>query len=214
MCAIFGSSDVSRLESLYKLNKERGSHAYALLEIVDKEGFISKGPGELKQFTCKPNTKFFVGHTQAPTSCEQHFSEETSHPFKHHFYSVAHNGIITNYRELQKLCPPGSYNNVDSSVIPPLLMESYFRTPEISCITDTLLQLEGTYSMWIWNHSTTELFLTKNGSTLFINDSGSEFSSVQLPGMNEIPDGSLYQLIDNRFKLIITVKSNSPFLIL
>lgn len=222
MCAIFGSSDVNTFKYLYKENLCRGDNAFGLLAICGKTmPFIKKYPrianfdNDIKDI--HPLITYFAGHTQAPTSSAQTFSEVTSHPFIQYPWIVAHNGIITNFEELKKLVPDDSYNIVDSSIIPALLKAySPKFVSKIKLLELVLEMLKGTYSVWIYNQCTHDLFIARCGSTLYADLSKGIFSSIMQPqfDMISLEDGGLYTKTANKLEQVGTFKQNSPFFIL
>jgi predicted glutamine amidotransferase len=46
---------------------------------------------------------FYLGHTQAPTSSSRKYSKETAHPFNTQHYTIAHNGVLSNFKELKEM---------------------------------------------------------------------------------------------------------------
>jgi glucosamine 6-phosphate synthetase-like amidotransferase/phosphosugar isomerase protein len=223
MCAVFGAFDLACFKKLYKDNRSRGDAAFGLLTLRGKTlPFIKKYKGianfdkDVRSFL--PDITYFVGHTQAPTSSAQTFDEQTTHPFIEYPWIVAHNGILTNFEELKKLVPEGSYNVVDSSIIPALLKKySPKFASKIKLLELVLGMLKGTYSIWAYNQQTHNLYIARCGSTLYADLEKGIFSSVmQLEPLDMIAlqDGGLYQKIDNRIEQVGTFSQNSPFFVL
>ena len=215
MCAIFGAADMGCFRVLYAANLSRGDFAFSCLsEDVDTYSIL-KQKDKYQHDIADIGKAYYAGHTQAPTSSAQTFDASTSHPFKCGHWIVAHNGVLTNYDELIKLIPAGSYNEVDSSVIPSLLTHQagVFET-EAGLILSVLTMLKGTYSLWLYNEETRNLYIARCGSTLYANKIDNEFSSVKVFDMVELEDGSLYQRTPEGLVNVGMFQSNSPFFIL
>ena len=133
MCGIYCSDDNNTFEVLEEANQSRGNFATGLLYtsiegdqthygIIRKEGSFN-----MEDTSIPENCNLFLGHNQAPTSSQRSFQDETSHPFEVGDWVVAHNGVLTNFKELQQECKVVPENPVDSYIIPYLLAENDYR---------------------------------------------------------------------------------------
>jgi glucosamine 6-phosphate synthetase-like amidotransferase/phosphosugar isomerase protein len=78
-----------------------------------------------------------------------------------------------------------------------------------------LSRLEGTYSLWIYNSKSNNVYIARAGSTLFMNRKTREFSSIKLPDIEEeVPEGKLFLITHNDIIEVETFKANSPFFVL
>ena len=71
MCGIFGSTDWERYNTLYQLNKDRGSFAYGgmyLYEGLDPIVQVTKGDSFQFEGPDVDAGQYYMGHTQGPTS--------------------------------------------------------------------------------------------------------------------------------------------------
>ena len=233
MCGLFGnlSGDYKQFMKLYQKNRERGDFAFGAFMthikksdditsiILRTEGeFTMPGNYEITMFDqvyTPDNFRTLLGHTQAPTSAKRSYSRETSHPFECGDWVVAHNGVLTNDRILaKKLHNQSSYNEVDSSVIPAMFSEhSSARAvkDDVETICNCLSQIEGTLGLWIYNYTSRSIYLARSGSTLFCNHLTNEFSSTREPKMEELAEGTLYQLTVEGCTAVGKFRSNSPF---
>ncbi|MBC8416793.1 hypothetical protein H8E06_00505 [bacterium] len=223
MCGIFGTTDFERYKTLYSLNQERGAFAYGgcYINISSKERVLHKVGGTISPPSILEDYEYCLGHTQGPTSSVREFAGDTSHPFRCGDWLVAHNGVLENDREII-----GKYgfehctSEVDTSVIPALL--DYYeiiapsRDHEVEAIVDMLEEISGTYSMWIVNEKTCNIYLARVGSTLFMNKDGTEFSSKTTKNFKSIPEGALlkYNKDTKRFEQIAIFDYDSPYFIL
>jgi predicted glutamine amidotransferase len=182
---------------------------------------LTKKPG-IKDFseTDERSVKvfdYFLCHVQAPTSSVREFHYETSHPFRLGNFQICHNGVLTNDK-LLKSQTTEYYNEVDSSVIPALLVEEEKLSGskyEREIISSVLSRLEGTYSLWIYNSKSNSVYIARAGSTLFMNRKTREFSSIKLPDIEEeVPEGELFEVADKEIIEVGTFKANSPFFVL
>ena len=206
MCGIFGSTDSERFKTLYELNKDRGSFAYGGMYIHREEvSDIQRSEGDSLQLEDKPGRQYYMGHTQAPTGAQRDFDTETSHPFKYNTWHVAHNGVLSNSKDLadQYGVDP---NPVDSAVIPPMMWYYHddnrddglfpFQREELA-IKAVCEKLEGTFSCWVHNTFTNHVYLIRSGSTLFVNYKTGDFSSTHAgrhEDMKALDDHAIYRV--------------------
>jgi glutamine phosphoribosylpyrophosphate amidotransferase len=223
MCAILGTFDYNRYQYLYKENLSRGDFAYGEIYLNKDHYLLTKKPG-IKDFSEVDERSakvfdYFLCHVQAPTSSVREFHIETSHPFQLGSFLVSHNGVLTNDK-LLKSQTKEYYNEVDSSVIPALLIEEVklcglkpVNKREI--ISSVLSRLEGTYSLWIYNSWSHNVYIARSGSTLFMNRKTREFSSIKLPDIEEeVPEGKLFEITDKEIVEVGEFKANSPFFVI
>lgn len=159
------------------------------------------------------NFDYFLGHTQAPTSAQRAFSPNTSHPFQLKEWLIAHNGVLTNHKELKQLIAnKKSFNVVDSSVIPALL-DMHFKkyNDEILAIIKTLSMLKGTFGLWIYNQKTANIYIARSGSTLYADFLNNEFSSLPDNDFVTVEEGLLYLLTKEGITSVGKFHINSPF---
>jgi len=221
MCGIFGATNKDRFKTLYELNRTRGDFAFGCCLITRDRStqYIDWQPGvaDLNDdiFTKESNYYYMLGHTQAPTSAQREFSERTSHPFVESNWVVAHNGVLSNFKYLKEKFIPDWDNPVDSSIIPFLLATFENETNcEASSLKQTLEELEGTYTLWIYNTNSKNLYIARCGSTLYFNVLENEFSSIKDTNMEPVPDNTIYQITQEGITLISGFDGHSPFLII
>jgi len=215
MCGIYGANDREKFLTLQKLNTERGDFCESSV-LVTKDGFeIHKVPKKAKKNYKFPKRKKFdlyLGHSQAPTSTKRLFNPETSHPFTVENWVVAHNGVLTNYKELVNQFQRPYNNPVDSSIIPYLMYKmSELSSNEIEIIVNSLEFLKGTFGVWIHNAFTGNTFLAKCGVTLFADIYDNCFSSVSYKFFDPLEEGTLYQLTSEGITSVATFDCDSPF---
>ena len=200
MCAIFGTKNKEQYDSLYELNHKRGGFAFSsVFRNKNGEFMIVKGRNYIKPLY---NSTYILSHDQAPTSSVRNYNYSTSHPFVLGDWVVAHNGVLTNHEELLE----NHSCEVDSSYIPALLDKE--NKGEVTSIENVCSLLEGTFACWIVNRSSGNIYLVKQGSTLFFD--GNTFSSVKFEGSVSLRDGVVY-LVEDIIAPIGKFKSNSPF---
>ncbi len=226
MCGIYCSDDNNTFEVLEEANQSRGNFATGLLYtsiegdqthygIIRKEGSFN-----MEDTSIPENCNLFLGHNQAPTSSQRSFQDETSHPFEVGDWVVAHNGVLTNFKELQQECKVVPENPVDSYIIPYLLAENDYRDGpsdgvvegEINNITKVLQRLEGTYAVWMYNTWSNNLYVARQGSTLFYK--GTHVSSIKGNGYTEVTEGTIYKYSPAGYEKVSTFEYKSPFLTL
>ena len=222
MCGIYCSDDLSTFEVLEQANRERGNFATGIVwSNKDTKNYdIQKFKGQIDwNETILPKNKnnIYFGHNQAPTSSERRWNANTSHPFLCGDWLVTHNGVLTNYRELVKQYLPDHVNKVDSSIIPALLAENDFmvgppsdKAEEVSNIASVLELLKGTFALWMFNVNSSNLYIARQGSTLF--HKGTNVSSIKGTGYKEVSEGIIYEFTNKGLNPIEGFVSDSPFL--
>lgn len=212
MCGIAGSSNFEKAYNLYKLNLQRGSQSTGLMavETGKKLYFIHKKPGILSEeefnllqekfSESNNNYNYFLFHSRAPTnSTETEWSEETTHPFNHEEYFVAHNGIITNFKEFHN----HESFKVDSSIIA-------YHLSLNQDIKKTYSNYQGLLTSWIFRLG--KLFLIKAGSSLWIDCDS--FSSSEFEGSTRIEDdGVIFEFKDKCLAEKERFEYNNPYFI-
>jgi glucosamine 6-phosphate synthetase-like amidotransferase/phosphosugar isomerase protein len=232
MCALYGSVSLSMFEVLYEANQPRGNFASSLVtlmkstndivddvSIIKQQGYINIDNLKLKE----KEHAYYAGHVQAPTSAVRKFNYDTSHPFEQEDWMVFHNGVLTNHEELNEKYCSWNVNKVDTSVIVSMLQEEWTdmkckKKPissieEVNIIEKICNRLEGTFALVIINTTSLNVYLVRQGSTLFYDNNGN-YSSIQGKTMKEVPEGKVLKLDrEFKFKEVGKFKSKSPFLI-
>jgi len=210
MCGIFGSNNIKTFRELCKKNTERGNFLRSVTYLFPQglqNNKLVKTKHELdftKPIAESPFCIYYLGHVQSPTSNVREFNQETSHPFTLNGQYLAHNGVLENDREIVHDMKLENYNDVDSSIILPLIEKVGFKA--------ALEMLQGIFSCWYYNSNTGSLRIFRSGSTLHYNDG--EFTSAAMPGYKYIDEGNVleYNFTSNRFKEVSKFKLNSvPF---
>lgn len=211
MCGIFGSFNASKFEVLDKANQQRGNFASGLM-YHDKTNFdIQKVEGCFDWDKINlPQGLMYLGHNQAPTSSARKWKEHTSHPFIFKNWVVAHNGVLTNFEELKAKFLPDHENVVDSSIIPALLCKFDSYVDDIKTLSEVLSMLEGTFGLWMVNTKNLNVYLARQGSTLFYDKNS--FSSTKGDSFTEMEEGIIYKFNKKGIKKVGDFKSKSPFL--
>jgi len=223
MCGIFGATEKDRFLTLYKLNKKRGTFATSLCLVTDKGDLIIhrwSGSVDVKLVETafqrdKAKIVLYLGHTQAPTSSKRKYDVKTAHPFNYENFTVAHNGVLTNFKEIKEQFDPKWSNPVDTSIIPVMLSESYKAgegslTP-VDTTSRVLGLLEGTFGVWIYDSNYNNTYIARCGSTVFVNYLYNEFSSVKFSQCELLPEGVLFQLTPEGITAVSQFDFDSPF---
>lgn len=226
MCAIFGSKNQSMFEVLYEANKFRGVFASSVCNIYlgknNREKVVVKKTKKEINFDIKinrldKNSSYFLGHVQAPTSKKQTYDVATSHPFETEDWVLAHNGVLTNFKQLNDQHCKYNINPVDTSVIINMLQDEYIISKikdEVKIISKVLSRLEGTFACYIVNRQSQSIYIVRQGSTLFFNEQG-DFSSIKGISMKEVPEGEIYKIMSSEsVKKVGMFKVKSPFLVI
>jgi glucosamine 6-phosphate synthetase-like amidotransferase/phosphosugar isomerase protein len=112
---------------------------------------------------------------------------------------------------------PEHSNIVDSSIIPALMLhfEGEIKgdtqsQKEINIISHVLSMLEGTFGVWVANLATLNVYIARQGSTLFFDKNS--FTSSKGQGYKEVKEGIIYKFNKKGFKQVGEFKLKSPFL--
>ena len=216
MCGIYGATTREQYITLQDLNHTRGDFCESSMLIKNDTGFeIHKVPYKAKKEYKFPKRKkfdLFLGHSQAPTSKKRIFDPDTSHPFIVENWIVAHNGVLTNYKELVNEFKRPYNCDVDSSIIPYVFysLESYYNN-ELDIIANGLEFLKGTFGLWIHNVQSNNTFIAKCGVTLFGDVYNNEFSSVKHASYESLEEGVIYQITPEGITQVATFDCDSPF---
>jgi predicted glutamine amidotransferase len=217
MCAIFGSYSKSMFEVLHTCNVERGIWAGgALAAKFDKPSpdiIRWENSTNIERRLTPFDADVYLGHLQAPTGATRKWSELTTHPFVVGDWIVAHNGVITNQSILEKTFNGNTKVAVDSMLIPIIINHLVEDKQQdiIKSIEATLSLIEGTFSVWIFNSKTKNIYIARQGSNLFADNSGN-FSSIN--GKNkwkEVAEGTLFGLSTTGLHAIGKFKNTTPF---
>lgn len=223
MCAIIGADNLSQLEILYGVNCERGMYASSLVCLQENNQIVHKQEGEIKfgDHKLDDSYDYFLSHMQAPTSSMRTWSYDTSHPFESLSWMVMHNGVLTNWKELNELYTPWNVNPVDTAVIACMLQQftedaadnNELKEP-IHIVKQVLELLEGTFALCIVDTDNNTVYLARQGSILHYHLNGS-FSTIPGKDYKLISEGDILTLTDfNTWTVAEKFKTNSPFLFL
>ena len=207
MCGIAAGSELIKTFNLYSSNLHRGCFSTGVL-LVDQDfkAWVLKQKGiasllELQKFieSNNINVRYVLMHSRAPTNTAEHtFEDNNNHPFCSDELYVAHNGIITNFKSLNK----DASLKVDSSIIPNLVRKEG--------IHKAFEQMQGLLTCWMYDEREKEIYFVKAGSTLFYSEDG-YFSSSRFENSNEVIDGSVYKLQDGSYSLVDKFEYCNPY---
>jgi len=218
MCAIFGSYNLSHFVRLYLTNKFRGNVSFGIAVLSSETNRWEIHRTTDSEQTLRilekygQNTRYYLGHIQAPTGSDRNINENTIHPFSYNNIHVAHNGILTNYEDLKREFNCNNIDsNVDSSIIPYIInyYKSLGKTTQ-EAIIETCNKLKGTFSLWIIDENN-DLYICRLSSTLFHEENW--FSSVKYMLMVPVPERTLFKLDlnNNTFYNVGTFAADSHF---
>lgn len=221
MCAIVGANNSSKFEVLYQANLPRGNFASGLIGLNsggDQMVLKKKGTIDFDQVQLDDINNYFIGHVQAPTSAKRSWSYDTSHPFESLSWSVVHNGVLTNYKQIRAKHIDWDVNPVDTAVIPNLLQhfteECRGECPAHEIIKRVLNMLEGTFALCMIDTDCNDVYIARQGSVLHYNDNG-DFSTLGGEGFKLVPEGTILMLKDYKsWEIVNQFETKSPFLFL
>ena len=211
MCSIIGSPRQETFSHLIDENLERGNFAYGIT-MIDLQHTTTNFGKSMPQYTLKRIVEkscydpvFFLGHLQSPTSAKRDFSVETTHPFEYRSKLLAHNGVLENFEQLKADNPELPVNEVDSSIILPLIDKYGLKA--------ALEKLQGTFGCWLYDTDQYELLVFRSGSTIYTD--GINFGSKPLEGWWPLDEGIVYRFNFSKmqYERSISFRTSSGFFI-
>jgi glucosamine 6-phosphate synthetase-like amidotransferase/phosphosugar isomerase protein len=218
MCGIAGSNNREVAFKLYQSNLNRGYYSSGSLLInIDKQysinktlGVFDKPVGALSSTDKLSESKYYFYHSRGPTVVTTGYIPENNHPFTYGDWIVAHNGIISNFKQLcEKYFPEENFEGTTDSCIIPRMLEVK------STVKKALETLEGTFALWMYNKRHNVTYLARSSCTLFGSNLRGDFSSTEFEGSVPLKEGIIYSLYD--YCCIVqaaTFSSNSPYFII
>ena len=182
MCEIqlikrFGGKNLTTIDKqnfIYMM--ERGArsnnHAYGVFgdDYLYKQGISYSKKAKLplsKMGINKVDTTFLVGHNRFTTSGAQS-DNRNNHPFENDDWIVVHNGVLCCDEHIKAQKKFEYDEEVDSIIILKLL--EYYKgigKTTIECLKETAEELNGSYSVVVYNKNDKNLYYFKNGNTDF-----------------------------------------------
>lgn len=195
MCAISGSFSKSKLSELYKLNAYRGETNFSLSTFEPEGtkvrlGIIFQDKGGLPDYLInsqpeKPG-KFFVTHSQAPTS-----SVSNIHPASYGGALLWHNGIVK-----QKTIEDDIWDT------------HWMLTQVLDYGWSALSRVDGSFACVMYNEG--KLYFFRNEiSPLFI-DEDLNISSTKFEGSKPIAPNEVWE-VDLKYKVLTSVAHFETF---
>jgi glucosamine--fructose-6-phosphate aminotransferase (isomerizing) len=206
---------------MYEANLPRGNFASGLIGLNsggEQMVLKKKGTIDFDKIQLDNKSEYYIGHVQAPTSAKRSWSYDTSHPFESLSWSVVHNGIITNYKQIRAKHIDWDVNPVDTAVIPKLQQhfteECKGECPAHEIIKRVLNHLEGTFALCMIDTDSNDVYIARQGSILHYNDQG-DFSTLGGEGFKVLPEGTILMLRDlSGWDVVNHFEIKSPFLFL
>lgn len=192
MCGIFGIFDNNKSDMFYelgKLSESRGKEASGLMVLDGSEISIKKYSTSFQGSDVKKyikNKKFsdkskYFGHTRLQTSGSSKHNQNNQ-PVETESLIVLHNGIITNYKHLNKKYSFDRNIELDTYVINELF-ELFLKNNSLIEATNLVMQeLEGEASLLIFFKKEEKFFIYTNTGSIFYTDNNNElvlFSSEE-----------------------------------
>ena len=173
-------------------------------------GLLMKDSGEfsLKRFNkMKPacmEAKFIIGHNRLATHGKAH-DNNNNHPFTSTRFTWAHNGIISNYDEINKKYKLKYKGDVDSGIIG-LALEKIIKKKKCNvpkAIKILAEELCGSFSIFVYDKSKEKLYYFKNSHTSFT------FALVDKKYIFGATDKSNMRMLANKYELGFWLRSRS-----
>lgn len=139
----------------------------------DIEGHLFKLKGSVSSFfkdregeIILDGVSIFLGHTRAPTSGSVD-DNENNHPFMTKDFILAHNGNISNDKELKEKFQLEYESECDSAVIVHLIQYFYDKHEDvIKAIQQTTKLISGSYACWLYHKKTKKIYLFRHSNPI------------------------------------------------
>ena len=183
MCGIFGSNDREQFYTLYTLNRDRGSYSFGFYYFNDNtSGSQWTNKTKINIEDIPADMQYYLGHVRAPTSETNSFKSSQCHPFYEGDICYAHNGIISNTKDLE-FKHTKSFD-VDSKWIGYLCR---------NVTTDIALNyIKGTYAIWLFHRYSNTIELVRCANPIYHSACFNSFSSAHFKDSELIEEGSVY----------------------
>ena len=169
-----------------KFLEYRGYDSAGVAFVQNNSVKMLKAVGKIKSLEdlidYETDTYIGIGHTRWATHGIP--SLANSHPHQINKFTVVHNGIIENYKELkEKLSKKGlKFNSDTDTEVIPALLEYHYQTEKniLKCLHKTIKELDGSFALGIICEDDLEhLYAARKGSSLILarNEVGSFISS-------------------------------------
>ena len=169
-----------------KFLEYRGYDSAGVAFVQNNSVKMLKAVGKIKSLEdlidYETDTYIGIGHTRWATHGIP--SLANSHPHQINKFTVVHNGIIENYKELkEKLSKKGlKFNSDTDTEVIPALLEYHYQTEKniLKCLHKTIKELDGSFALGIICEDDLEhLYAARKGSSLILarNEAGSFISS-------------------------------------
>lgn len=157
------------------------------------EDLKSKKDDSIKHVLSALPSNWLVGHNRLATQGSE-TDNENNHPFSNDTCTIVHNGIISNDDTLKAQYGFDYKAQTDSAIVPALI-DHYMREgkDEVDAIKESVEELTGSYSIFVFMHDTQNLYYLKNNSTSFymmktidVNDNVSVYGSTSKSSLEEM----------------------------
>lgn len=207
MCGIVGfvgrERETGDILNILKKLEYRGYDSFGLTYIKNKKIITYKQVGSINydnKFLEK--TTIAIAHTRWATHGKPSILNAHPQVSKNKTWSVVHNGIIENYKEIKEKLKFTPKSDTDTSIIPQLLEEN--NVENIEDFIKSINTLTGSYSIVaITKHKSNSLFLAKKTSPLYVaKDFDNNFLVASDPICFKDFSKSYFSLDDEEFALI------------
>lgn len=155
----------------YVLNPEY--NYYITEKRKDIKGHLFKIKGSVTSFfkdlqgeISLDGVSIFLGHTRAPTSGSTD-NNENNHPFMTKDFILAHNGTISNDKELKEMFKLDYESECDSAVIIHLIQHFYDKYKDVvKAIQETTKLLSGSYACWLYHKKSETVYLFRHSNPI------------------------------------------------
>jgi len=213
MCSISGfykrnkNFNYNLLTNIIVNSELRGKDSFGITYILDDNTYITDKklgkPSDYTKFLKNMECKIIINNNRAEPTTEYVANKSLNdiQPFDYEGIIVAHNGVVSNDKNLQELYNLKRSTKIDTAIIPPLL-KKIWDGKDVSSLIDILInKLIGSYALSIWDERNPDvLWLATNYKPLYlyIIDENIYFSSLK----EFFGEFSYQDLINKNIKII------------
>lgn len=192
------------LQALKKL-EYRGYDSAGISSLINGEIITHKQAGKIDELISNLpgnlNCTCAISHTRWATHGKANYENAHPHSSHNNTWTIVHNGIIENYRELKEKLKRPLESDTDTAVLAQYLEEN--NASDIESFISTFKDVKGSYAIAAINkHFSNTIYIAKKNSPLFVSVGidGIWIASdpISMPSSYDY----LYEILDNEFAII------------
>lgn len=195
MNSIYGAQNKNDFLEMHKLNSGRSKDNFSFVLIQENSFDLYKVHSAAKDFKFPKRKKYqtLLGINENKT---KNFEPTVMNPSIEEEWVLSIKGDILNIEEIaEEFIGKGSKGFTQSNIIASMMKQtSEYAKNDVATITDCLSLIEGSYSLWVYNVVTGNVFVAKCNDNIYANIYENVFSTKPFDNSELLRDGELYLL--------------------